>query len=655
MEGLFSKVDTLDLQGISCHRVALQICHSYVSNSSCSDKSEIQKRHRDALISVFGLCLDYRSDLDKAVEFLMVPQPIKHQLKSALTRVVNEIVDWLLELSKTITVNVYDLNWCVWSSKGKIDYKQSAMRILSTVNELSEPQKFAIMSEYCLEDELAKVKFDLKSQFRTIRLFEYWYLRIKNDLASMKRTQDISLSLDADMALCCLRQHVFQRWTAFEYFWHRMDTDQQTRVVNKTFNTFQFGHISAPHLERLLGMLSHEQHSRLLYSCHDSKVVDSFVRRKDSLKVVRWPLLTAKMFASTVSFLINRKSGADEWMNWLIELWDSASDQLKNFAAEATEYDVRNAYKLSPCALKLYCRIIPLQSAEMRYNTILKLAYDLKTEIDHDSFDELLKAYVPSTKDQSNCEAKFSYVKNVCLKLLLLLKSHAIAEESFSYQVGKWNALNEFIDLMSIEIDCVLLRWKYHLFTSCIYGPTSYKGSDAHDVTKLIEIVESEFPEDVEDLKCSLFHSFQEMLENSTYLQSIAFLNEMYYHRFVKWCVGGGDRAVLEYEGGAFVNTVFEKVLNALDELYSRLNPSQCRLDESLLCDLDKCLLLFLISEDEVKKYKLDRMTSFHGLKIYQSISKEDDELSREKLLNWFFHNNQSAVRNFKSKKLKTK
>ena len=159
------------LQDISSYIIAIELWKQII-------------QQQDARMDVLNA-----KDENKIEKFLQnspVPRSIRELLNESLTHVWNEMYNMADYYAKYVFVNewrVYnqtikksDLLFCVWSSNGKIHYRETALNMLSNPR-LPFLDKFTIMCKFNLQDDVKKLPSD--SIFERFGEEFYYYIAIK--------------------------------------------------------------------------------------------------------------------------------------------------------------------------------------------------------------------------------------------------------------------------------------------------------------------------------------------------------------------------------------------------------------------------------------------------------------------------------------------
>ncbi|KAL6968798.1 hypothetical protein U1Q18_051503 [Sarracenia purpurea var. burkii] len=335
------------LQEMAINRAALAMWYSYISRTKYN---EFEKQSNDDLLDGLDISDEYWQECNSMIESLRMPRSIEIKLKTALELVCDETRSWIRRyrydmfssnLQKYLKRR-FDVNCCVWLPNGKIDYGKTGPKMLTTRG-LSGVQKFAIMSEFCMKNEIEK--FGLRSlpkpfikavNFNRDYLIYYWVLYLKNDLQSLP-LNDFA-STDIAMAAMCVNEH----WTAFKYFWNRLSiADQVTVAVLRCSSVGSYPF----HQPEMLSMMSWEQQRSVLYEIPDQILLNFWIcfempesavwtwnHSKDLITVVEFAKMANKILYHAVEF--------EEDMRLFMQIWYTASDEQRNHVSRSMEDEI---------------------------------------------------------------------------------------------------------------------------------------------------------------------------------------------------------------------------------------------------------------------------------------------------------------------------
>lgn len=135
-----------NLQEIAINRVVLAIWNGYISRMQ---SQEFGLKLNQECKADTRFVIAYMKDCNKLIEALRVPRLIEQKLKSELSFVCNEIRNCMRYfVDKPFSPDLeqyyiyrFNFNCCAWGQDGRIDYRKTALNMLSIL-ELSDVQKF---------------------------------------------------------------------------------------------------------------------------------------------------------------------------------------------------------------------------------------------------------------------------------------------------------------------------------------------------------------------------------------------------------------------------------------------------------------------------------------------------------------------------------
>lgn len=676
------------LQEIAVNRVALAIWYSYISRTKFSEFNEDSS---DYLRSGLGIEDEYLEECNKAIKSLKTPRSIEKQIETALESVYNETRLWIMNFKyDTFSHNLekyriqrLDANFCVWLPNGKIDYGKTGPKMLSTPG-LSEVQKFAIMCEFCMENEIRKFSlrflpelFIKQMNFNKSYIMYYWICYLKNDLDKLP-LNDFN-SIDMAMAARCDNKH----WTAFEYFWNRLSVDDQVTVA-----VFRCDNRSGCffHQPQLLSKMSWEQQSRVLLEIPDQIMLNFWIRFK-LLESAIWTwnhskdLITVEQFAKMVKEIFHREVSSEENMRMFMQIWDSASDQQKNYVIQTMEGEIISSFFLTcdhcPAAFEFLYKFLSAKSEDCRRRILMQNAAKFACNVDNpNSMDEVINLCLSNVEDQLSYKRLVmesqdmqnrgelwvigSDLQNLKLKVQFysadagiaqgyvkrLLGSEEVKKVANKYlsDVDEWNKFSHFVDDIFSNDFVSGLNVKKAFITS--YASNCLKDlDDENGLDEMIKVLSSVFTTDdeLQAVKQMFLNSLREALVNECYRLRFA---DGCLHKLVLWCVGGND-GVDEFKRTISIDAIFDKYVGKFVEQYI----GRYRGHHALwLLDLDRILRWYFMGDEGTNNYKLDKIRKFDKIAGFRIISEGKNDAILESLLEWIFNDDHESVRKFRAK-----
>ncbi|XP_065218149.1 uncharacterized protein LOC135844007 [Planococcus citri] len=333
-------------------------------------------------------------DCHKLIRALAMPTFMKEILRKHLKRVREETIicnrffkyQLLSENLEAHRIRQVDWEYFVWRPDGRINYKSTAIKMLHT-GVLTQVQKFAIMSNLCLEDEIKM--FDLNhSVMKTFipkvhrdcdPLLFYWICYLKETL---HRTTPFFLRLSDHHERLHLIYKNKNHYEAFDYFWNGLSAEDQVSFMSDRLRTFGISHWHGC----LFYKMSHDQLTNLLFH-QPVRVILLFIKK---MEMPDWAIMAWKRCKNWISdeqFVTLLHSLLDKFdknptlhleykMSVLLEIWNTANDHQKNYAArqaclEESLVDAILYYrkKITPSFFKFLLKFLSLKSVDFRKKT----------------------------------------------------------------------------------------------------------------------------------------------------------------------------------------------------------------------------------------------------------------------------------------------
>ncbi|XP_065220231.1 uncharacterized protein LOC135845539 [Planococcus citri] len=309
----------------------------------------------------FHLFRHYKGHIKQLIKHLNIPPSIEDILKNSMSKICDEIQNWAKDFANRIVhleghdeIRYIDPKWSVWSIGGEIDHLKSAKRILRS-GSLTEWQKFLVMCEYCMVDEITKFPLDsLPPAFITEENYSdklvcfYWICLLKNELHRVPLLYDNSV----DITLAKSYHHL--RYSR-EFFWNRLSDDHKINLISAWISQASSCIIDTKEfdvLEIFISKMSPYQQQRLLHKMYPT-IVSVFASWSDSSRCALWAWSYGKnkmhveQFATLVDELLRNQMTVDqfdtmvgEWSyrrrinSWSVsildEIWKTASDHQRN-------------------------------------------------------------------------------------------------------------------------------------------------------------------------------------------------------------------------------------------------------------------------------------------------------------------------------------
>ncbi|XP_065218135.1 uncharacterized protein LOC135843990 [Planococcus citri] len=596
------------LQEIASYRVAGTILESYFSKHLDHLVLEEKKpKQVDPSFSIFSFNFHYEKHAEELVGYLRTPRCIDHMLKTCLKKLGEELQDWALQfqslmfppgipLRRKYQILGINPNWCVWSMNGEIDHRKTVQKVLNT-SRLTEMQKFLVMCEYFMEDEIKKVSLDSLSlefiseaDFNTDPIRSRWICYLKNDLSKISDESYASLKLAIAM------KFKYNITFANEYFWNQLNDDEdQVRIAGNWISWCLLRNGSERNcviLEKIISAMSSKQQNDLLFQKAETIVV-FFSIYPTSSQCAFWAWrksrdeMTLEQFAKIVSDLLQENENA---INSLNKIWDTAYDHQRNFVVRTKSDEFVEKFFLASYNLPMVSEFLYKFFQTMPLSDRKKLIFG-KPHIniywcDPRSLNMLLNVCLPNSDDRSefkklimesptmrtHCRILFleqEFEKlNQILEIFSLddfaarkFKQELLKEEWTRYNylsmkvlINHWDNLSKFID-QAFENDLSSATKMKQIFISNFAANIKHEYySDVRDgfddVVKIVEMVFKNGDE-LNDVKRQFSRSFLELLVlwRGSKLKYRFDHDVKFAQKLKKWCfVDGDEESILRFD-----------------------------------------------------------------------------------------------------------
>ncbi|XP_065207347.1 uncharacterized protein LOC135836441 [Planococcus citri] len=292
--------------------------------------------------------IDYNEEFDdsplidhvyRSMEKLVVPRCIAKLLKTYAQKVKKELEDWVRYLSNKVLRNngqkneLYcDINDIIWYSDGTINHKATARNLLNSLR-LSEIEKYHVLCHYCLKDDIDRLSPLLFTNnivdhvdFISDPSIYYWNCYFRKELHKIPARRD--LSLDVYM----FRQEDVDWWFAKEYFFDRLNPEQQ--VENVLWSIDESG---AYYILKQLLMKLNEDQLLHVYIARAEQIIDMLMILDDYYQEIlpTWydirDWINQDQFAAIFMNLIDSLMHGGVPGVILTEIWTSAGDDFRSF------------------------------------------------------------------------------------------------------------------------------------------------------------------------------------------------------------------------------------------------------------------------------------------------------------------------------------
>ncbi|XP_065220857.1 uncharacterized protein LOC135845911 [Planococcus citri] len=379
-------------------------------------------------------------DCHKLIKTLTMPRFMEETLKKYLKRVREETIsctqyfEYKLLSSDLYGYEIESVDWeyFVWCPDGRINYKSTAIKMLHS-DVLTEVQKFAIMSDFCLENEIEI--FDLnrlpmetfipKVNEDSDYLLFYWIRYLWNETHGKIPFSFRKPSHYDRFSLTYFKSH----GAAFDYYWNRLSAEDQVSFIRDRLcaNDYSKGwHYS------LFCKMSDDQLTKLLV-CEPVAMISVFIKTTETLEwaITAWKRcknwISNEQFVELLESVLHKSDKypilhQEYKMSVLLEIWNTANDDHKNYAVRQAQLENAVVHpilsgdphlwkKIAPSSFKFLLELLSLKSADFRKNLILKGDPSFICNFDFNFVHEIFELCLPNF--QSNVEFKNDWSKHI--------------------------------------------------------------------------------------------------------------------------------------------------------------------------------------------------------------------------------------------------
>ncbi|XP_065221895.1 uncharacterized protein LOC135846622 [Planococcus citri] len=680
------------LQEMASYQIAIAVWYGYFSSQ------QRYKHYSDKLTDKLEL-----NDCHKLIKTLARPRFMEEALKKHMKQIRNETIHCVThfrhKLFSTYLVEYQipqlDLNRIVWFPDGRINYKSTAFKMLRS-STLTQVQKFAIMSHFCLENEIKTIDLNrspMKSFVEKVHgnhdpLLLYWIYYLKKELHKIPPF----FTRSSDSVRINSMYSYKHRWETFEYFWDRLSAGDQLSFISSrlpALEVYCWKH-------RPFYKMSYDQQCDLVCGQPAIMIIVFFkVMDMPEWALKAWNMtksvVTNKQFVWVLSELLNKYDKnqitylQEEKMSVLLEIWDTATDEHKHFAAEQraleetiaqqilSQNSLRTHFALddlacwkqvAPSGFKFLLKYLSLKSAEFRKDAILNRC-DCKFIInfDFDVVGEIFDLCLPNLQDKVEfktqrgrsilgyyfCKILYSKEDHDELNRRLLrsfqnlnigsnyvnefiqssITNNVVKEDEVQthhHNTYEWLKLSKFINKILQENISTVLEMKRSYISSFDNHCDPYERYGSLD--ELSQLIEQEYVhENLKYLKLKLI----EKLRQSKAEQWVWLI--LRYEKFsavFSWGFENNEEMVLQLKQAVPIDDIIIKVLKTIarqsNSIYHPTPPYN---------NLEKFLEWYFSDvAEEVASFKLGIMNNPEAAKILESIEKDDQQVYGE-LLQW--------------------
>ncbi|XP_065219915.1 uncharacterized protein LOC135845352 [Planococcus citri] len=667
------------LQEMAYNQIAIAVWYGYSRTASRRRYYE-QYRYSDYL---WNNKLELM-DCDELIKTLTMPRFMKKILKKYLKKVREETLsctiffkyELLSENLEEHRIAQVDWKYFVWCPEGRINYKSTAIKMLHS-DVLTKVQKFVIVSNFCLENEIKIFHLNRRPMKNFIRkvnqdidpLLFYWICYLKNELhtitpVSFLRSYDYR---DGENMIYKNKNHR----EAFDYFWNGLSAEHRVSFISDRLRTFENSFWN----DSWFYEMSHDQLTNLLLR-QPVAVILVFIKE---IEMPEWAIMawmrckntiSNEQFVKLLGSIFNRQDinpilRQEYKMSVLLEIWNTASDQQKNYAARQTQLEetlVRRILyyqkKLEPSCFEFLLKFLSLKSVDFRKNLILKgnpsFIYFFDFNVVHEIFElclpnfhgkvefknERIKCtihsyfckilYTVEDYDELNRRLLHS-IQNLNIPLKDTLEKFIeplIAANKREYQthyllngndISDFLKLSEFINKILQENVSTVLKMKESYFSSFSANSEPYEWYGS--LSELSKLTEQEF---VHERLQVLKHRLAKILQTTRIKQWVSYVRnyEMFTHIFSR-CFENEEEMFLRVKRCIPIKNIICEYLGRIGSQVAYLNNLERFLD-----------WYFFGAEEEMISFKLSLLNDPEIDKALEPVQKYDEQF-RRKFLQW--------------------
>ncbi|XP_065222711.1 uncharacterized protein LOC135847193 isoform X1 [Planococcus citri] len=628
--------------------------------------------------------------IQDSIDALALPKQISNDVVNQCKIKQRELRLWAHRHQNLISLKSFGIEDILWKANGCVDDLATVRSILSS-SKLNPAQKFELMSQYCLEDDMKSLpssvpgsyslgKWKLRERFMQY----YWKCYFSNTLHTID-LEHSALSLDMFMLL---RHAAYANEASFEYFFHRLsNADQVSAAITLCsqadfkFKSIMLSQLTKAQYDQCLARSAHhvikEFGKFIRYEDYVSKL---WLKYKEQIEKTQWNfyLIILELYRCPKV----DENTPDHVDRLLFEIWDTATETSRQFM-----FTRRFNY------------ILFLQTSSRRWEFLLKI-YSIsdipaRNEIESDVFfivfcrslieshrwcfcDTFIKLCLSSEDRVSQFKAhlmEIPEVKSYCLRLFnehgterlddlletFLSPCNAILDykkylfHSRTLQIdycvaelrsGRIERLVELIDYIFnadsrkaifYRINLSVEKKVFDMICQFINNGEFDKTKDLID-RLLVDI----FTEGVDIVKTKLVLTYRDILKNGNF----SLLKKVEWDKFLSWCSDGGIKLMREL---LRVDDVFSKMFKMVFTKKRELEI------ESRLQDIDCFLRWYFESKNEIDEYKNKMAFEYRHMLTKKINTKSLRGLCVKKLIfGWFFDGNQRLIDEFMVKMMLT-
>ncbi|XP_065223616.1 uncharacterized protein LOC135847827 [Planococcus citri] len=688
------------LKQLSAMIVSLAIwCHYKIR--SCKDRGYAAINYDVRMVTYDGesfiqvppyrAAADYENDdqpvmkpIRDSIETLSLPTPLANIVLYQCKIRERELRLWAFRHKRLISLESFSSEDIFWNTNGYIDYLKTVRNVLSS-SKLDTLEKFELMSEYCLKDDIESLpmwilylEYVKKWTFYQNPKQVYWRCCLQGNLHTIESWLAYNsqyASLDTRMLLYWGVSH---NQSSLEYFFNKLsDADRVSASISLIYRVdFRFKTVL------VLSKLNEFEYDQVLKSCayliimdlgrfveYENYVSNLWINYKEQMSEYNFIEIILSLFRCPKV----DQDAQDHVDRLLFDIWDTSIDAMKEYLLEKRSA----AFLITESRRFEFLKKIFIETSTQKRNEIVKypefLVFCTSLIETHHWFDcdSFIKLFFPN--DNKVLEFKENLLHNVeivtyCRKLFLehgverlhdlltkfLPNSGSVLKYKTEYLLYSSVFLRDYciLELKSNGIEKVveLIDYKF---------PDSQKAADfcikLMSQSKVVKMMcqfinEGKFDktrnmidhllvrtEDVDSVKRKLLSEYK----NSLKMGKCLHLRKVEWDEFLSWC---SDSAKEQLKNSLKVDDIFSKMLN-------RVVPFAKKKDfeiESRLEDIDYFLSWYFETKDRVDEYKLEKVHEYRDIFMKKINTQKLRGLCLRKLVvGWFFNRNQILIDDF--------
>ncbi|XP_065218468.1 uncharacterized protein LOC135844249 [Planococcus citri] len=632
-----------------------------------------------------------------ANNMVQVTSSVAELLDQYIQSVGNDLKEWVEYHSDRIFFDsqAHSVIWkcfdrLTFQYDGSLDFVATAKKLVNS-NRLNSVEKYRLACCYCLEEKIKHMwpAFFIHKQNNvsnhTIKpLMNYWNEEMLYNLRGKTKCKHAT-------AAKRMISFVFKyprNWAAVEYFFKKLNADEQTNHVIDLINH------SILYAIRLLPQLQDDQ----IQTTMKKKGDQIWFRFSREFKYVEYAIQTwyyirhsisDYMFFSMIELTIEEqlikprtKTCNTYAVRLLYEIWISAPDPLKNFViSNHAQSIVQVFFELDYQVLKIMnqdCRfllaILPETSFELRNSLWKQHSYKMIASLPPKYLPNLLQLCIegedPIDKFKETIisdPASYKSIKQHCinwikegyyayfdefskvmswdektsakLKQDTLIHCDHLAEYIFQLRnKDKWHKFHDFVDASFKDQDMTVSFRKCLMYSSPLLHDLlcALNQGRLQDVTYFLDLFSSS--QDLIELKRDIIEKCRCSLIEARFYNFTA----TDWQKFLEWCSNSEDD-IKEFQSSIPMDDIFETFLQKY--ISNVLNNDDTeKSDECCFTRLNNFLLWYFKSSDLVKEYKMIKARKYGSMKSIQEAFKTGENPAIDELINWFFDGDKELI-----------